>query len=128
MMALHETEPMTAEEAARIAVILLDSGQGRISDDGNPRRPWLYVNVSTREEAEQLYEAFGGRGFAKPRRDGYGGRYGAWGNDALEIFEHLLAAGLGGVRRLVAEVLLQKHGNDGKPWASELERLRARAE
>jgi hypothetical protein len=126
MMTTYETQPMTTEEAARIGVILLDSGRGRIADDGSPRQPWLYVNVSTRAEAEQLYEAFEGRGFAKPRR--YGGRYGAWGNDALEILEYLLAAGLNGTRGVIAEMLLQRYGNDGKPWASELERLRARAE
>jgi hypothetical protein len=120
-----ETQPMTADEAAHIAVILLDSGQGRISDDGRPPRPWIYVNVSTEDEAEQLYEAFGGRGFAKPRRDGYGGRYGAWGNDALEVYEYLLGAGLNGGRGKIARSLLAQYGNGGRPWASELERLRA---
>ena len=123
MMTLHEAQPMTADEAARIAVILLDSGEGKIADDGG--RPWVFVDVSTFEEARQLYEAFEGRGFAKPRRDGYGGRYGAWGNDALEVYEYLLASGLNGIRGVVADRLLQKYGNDGRPWASELERLRA---
>jgi len=114
---------MTADEAARIVLILLDSGQGKISDDGG--RPWLFVNVSTEGEARQLHEAFGRRGFAKPRRDEYGWRYGAWGNDALEDFEYLLGAGLAGVRRAVVQHFLQKYGDDGHPWASEVERLRA---
>jgi hypothetical protein len=117
-------EPMTTKEAARIAVMLLNSGQGRISDEGQPPRPWLYVNVGTQGEAEQLREAFGGRGFAKPLRD-HGGRYGAWGNDALAVYDYLLEAGLNGKRGYLTQLLLYKHGNDGKPWTSEFERLRA---
>ena len=125
MITMQETQPMTADEAAQIVVILLDSGAGRISHEGNPARPWLYVNVSTEAEARQLYKAFDGRGFAKPSRDGYGGRYGAWGNDALEVCEYLLDAGIEGLRKSIAEMLLEKYGDDGRPWASEIERLRA---
>jgi len=95
---------MTAEEAARVMVIFFDAKQGKISDDGG--RPWLFVDVATTEEAQELREAFGGRGFAKPRRDRHGGRYGAWGNDALELLEYLLGAGLNGGRGKMARSLL----------------------
>jgi len=111
---------MTLEEAARIAAMLISARHGRISDDGG--RPWLYVNVRTRGDAEKLREALG-RGCAKERRDRHGGRYGAWGNDALEVYEYLLEAGLSGGRAVIARMFLQRYGNDGKPWASELERL-----
>ena len=118
---------VTIEEAAEIGALLLNGGAGRISDDGDPKRPWLFISTSTREDAEDLYEAFGCRGFVKEKKNGRGWRYGAWGNDALAALVHMLDAGLRGVHAALARHLLDKHGNDGKPWASEIERLRARA-
>jgi hypothetical protein len=118
---------MTIEEAAEIGALLLNGGAGRISDDGDPKRPWLFIATSTREDAEDLYEAFGCRGFVKEKKNGRGWRYGAWGNDALGVLVHMLDAGLRGVHAALARHLLDKYGNDGKPWASEIERLRARA-
>jgi hypothetical protein len=122
MMTLHETQPMTPDEAAQILAILLDSGRGNVSDDGTPRRPWVYVNLATAEEADELRDAFG-RGFAKTTERG--GRFGAWGNEALEVFEYLLGAGLNGNRGARARRLLERYGDDGRPWRTELERLRA---
>jgi len=113
------------EEAAEIGALLLNGGAGRISDDGDPKRPWLFISTSTREDAEDLYEAFGCGGFVKEKKNGRGLRYGARGNDALAALVHMLDAGLRGVHAALARHLLDKHGNDGKPWASEIERLRA---
>jgi hypothetical protein len=65
---ISETTNMTIEEAAEIGALLLNGGAGRISDDGDPKRPWLFIATSTREDAEDLYEAFGCRGSSKRRR------------------------------------------------------------
>jgi hypothetical protein len=67
---------VTIEEAAEIGALLLNGGAGRISDDGDPKRPWLFISTSTREDAEDLYEAFGCRGFVKEKKNGRGGATG----------------------------------------------------
>jgi len=67
---------MTIEEAAEIGALLLNGGAGRISDDGDPKRPWLFIATSTREDAEDPYEAFGCRGSSKRRRTGAAGALG----------------------------------------------------
>jgi hypothetical protein len=122
---ISETTNMTIEEAAEIGALLLNGGAGRISDDGDPKRPWLFIATSTREDAEDLYEAFGCRGFVKEKKNGRGWRYGAWGNHALVMLTYLLRGGLKGARGVVAHHLLDKYGNDGEPWGLEIERLRA---
>jgi hypothetical protein len=126
MMTIERTHaPLTAEEAARIAVDILEYGRGRISDNGETPRPWFFLITTKRSEAMALYEAFDGLGFVKPLHDGYGWRYGAWGNEALEVFEYLLDAGLWGPRAALVTRLLDKYGDNGRSWASEVERLRA---
>jgi hypothetical protein len=64
---ISETTNMTIEEAAEIGALLLNGAAGRISDDGDPKRPWLFITTSTREDAEDLYEAFGCRGASRRR-------------------------------------------------------------
>jgi len=117
------TQPITTDEAAQILATILNAGLGRISDEGRPRRPWLYIDVATEDEARQLYKAFE-LGFIKPRWEGHGWRYGAWGNDALELCEYLLDAGLDWKHSGLAERLLEKYGDEGRSWRSEVERLR----
>src|SRR5215203_2106832 len=124
---ISETTNMTIEEAAEIGALLLNGAAGRISDDGDPKRPWLFITTSTREDAEDLYEAFGCRGFVTEKKNGRGWRFGTWGNDALVMLTYLLRGGLKCLRGVVAYRLLDKYGNDGEPWGSEIERLRARA-
>jgi hypothetical protein len=87
----------------------------------------VFSTTSTREDAEDPYEAFGCRGFVTEKKNGRGWRFGAWGNDALVMLTHLLGGGLSGPRGVVANHLLDKYGNDGEPWGSEIERLGARA-
>jgi hypothetical protein len=119
---------MTIEEAAEIGALLLNGGAGRVSDDGDSKRPWLFIATSAREDAEDPYEAFGCRGFVKEEKNGRGWRFGAWGNDAPVMLTYLLRGGLKGfLRGVVAYRLLDKYGNDGEPWGLEIERLRARA-
>ena len=67
---------MTIEEAAEICGLLLNGGAGRISDAGDPKRPWLFSATSKREDAEDPYEAFGCRGSSKRRRTGAAGALG----------------------------------------------------
>ena len=122
-MTMQDTQPMTTDEAAQVLATILNYSRGRISDNGRPPRPWLYVDVATEDEARQLYNAFE-RGFIKPRSEGHGWRYGVWGNDCLELFEYLLDAGLDWRHTGMAERFLEKYGDEGRPWASEIERLR----
>jgi len=126
MIVMEETQTMGVTEAAQVLATILNYGRGRISDHGRPLRPWLYVDVTTEGEARQLYDAFG-HGFIKPRWEGHGWRYGAWGNDCLVILECLLDAGLEWRPAGMAERFLEKYGDEGRPWASEIERLRAGA-
>jgi hypothetical protein len=95
---ISETTNMSIEEAAEIGALLLNGGAGRISDDGGPKRPWLFIATSTREDAEDLYEAFGCRGLVKEEKNGRGWRFGAWGNHALVMLTYLLRGGLKGAR------------------------------
>jgi hypothetical protein len=68
---------MTIEEAVEIGALLLNGGAGQISDDGDPKRPWLFITTSTREDAEDLYEAFGcAGGSSRRRRTGAAGALG----------------------------------------------------
>lgn len=119
----HETQPMDTDEAAMILAMMLNHSRGGRPWSEIRPRPWLYVDVATEGEARQLYEAFE-RGFIKPRREGHGWRYGVWGNDALELCEYLVDAGLDWRHAAMAERFLEKYGDEGRSWRSEVERLR----
>jgi hypothetical protein len=73
---IGETTNMTIEEAAEIGALLPNGGAERISDDGDPKRPWLFIATSPREDAEDPYEAFGCRGSSRRRRTGAAGALG----------------------------------------------------
>jgi hypothetical protein len=76
-MISETTKNMTSEEAAEVGALLLNGGAGRISDEGDQKRPWLFITTSTREDAEDLYEAFGCAGFVTEKKNGRGWRFGA---------------------------------------------------
>jgi hypothetical protein len=122
-----EVRPMSREGAAGVCAFIIADGYGRVSDEGTPKKPWLSVLVDTEEEAHQLRAAFGQAGYAKPRRDRKGWRYGAFGNDALRVIPALLDAGLSGAQRALAYHLMETYGDGGRAWPSEVERLRANA-
>jgi hypothetical protein len=121
MMTMMDTEERQAIIAA--AAGTLTHRQGRISDVGNPSRPWFYISVGTRAEATEIREALEYKGFRKEKGDVGGWRYGAYGNDALIALYELLPY-MKGYQKLSAELLLDKYGNNGRPWKTEYERIR----
>jgi hypothetical protein len=46
---IGESTNTTIEEAAEMGALLLNGGVGRISDDGDPKRPWLFLAQRLRE-------------------------------------------------------------------------------
>ena len=105
------------------------AAQRRSRADLRRRRPEatmaVYRNVHARGRRRPL-RGVRVQGFVKEEKNGRGWRFGAWGNDAPVMLTYLLRGGLKGfLRGVVAYRLLDKYGNDGEPWGSEIERLRA---
>jgi len=114
---------LTHEDICGVVIDLIHTRKGRISELPVDR-PWMFVTLPTREEAELVRDAFGGVGFIKPN---YRGTYkwGSWGNDTMRVVDQLLTEGLRNPHKAAAEELLERFGNDGQPWGNELQRLAA---
>src|SRR5215212_9189369 len=99
-MISETTKNMTIEEAAEIGALLLNGGAGQISDDGDPKRPWLtvavYHNVHAGGRRRPLRSVRVRGVFVTEKKNGRGWRFGAWGNDAPVMLTYLLRGGLKG--------------------------------